>query len=173
MKQKLVITTLAICLLAGGSLTANARNLDGAGYGPQTMSESDSGQNDWRGGQRHNRRDMVADLIGLSEDQQTQITAIRDEERSNNVTQREKMQEYREQIWALTDAGTFDEQAVRAIAEAKAEIQIEMAVARARMHSKIHAIMTPEQQELATKLRSVRKGRGGKSQRGQGGGGRR
>ena len=171
MKQKLIITALAIFLLTGGSLTANAaRECDGSGYGPQTMSESEYGQNGWRGHHRQDRREMMAEVIGLSEEQQDQIKAIREEERSGNEPLREKLREYREQMRELTDAGAFDEKAIRAIAEEKAEIQVELAVAKARMHSRIHAIMTPEQQELAQKLRSVRKDRRGKSHRGSGGG---
>ncbi len=170
MKQKLIVTALAIFLLTGGSLTADARDRDGTGYGPQTMSESESGQSDWRGHHRQDRHEMVAEIIGLSEEQQEQIKAIREEQRSGNEALREKLQEYREQIWELTDAGTFDEKSVRIIAEAKAEIQVELAVAKARMHSRIHALMTPEQQELALKLRSVRKDRRGKPRHGQGGG---
>ena len=66
------------------------------------------------------------------------------------------MHDYQEQLRELTDEGTFDEEAIRKIAEEKAKIQIEMAIAKARMHSQINEIMTPEQQELAAKLRSDR-----------------
>ena len=170
MKQKLIITALTIFLLAGGSLAANARECDGTGYGPRTMSESEYGQNDWRGHHRQDRREMVAEVIGLSEEQQEQIEAIREEERSGNEALRGKIREYRGQIRELTNVGTFDEKAIRAIAGEKAEIQVELAVAKARVHSRIHAIMTPEQQELALKLRSVRKDKRGKSHRGPGGG---
>ncbi|MEN8135911.1 MAG: Spy/CpxP family protein refolding chaperone [Thermodesulfobacteriota bacterium] len=170
MKQKLIITTMAIFLLAGVSLTANARECDGTGYGPQTISGSEYGKNDWRGHHRQDRREMVAEFIGLSEEQQEQIEAIRAEERSGSEALREKLWDYREQMRELTDAGSFDEKTIRAIAEEKAEIQVELAVSKARMHSRIHAVMTPEQQELAQKLRSTRKNKRGKSRRGQWGG---
>ena len=80
------------------------------------------------------------------------------------------MLEYREQMQEQTNAGTFDESAIRAIAEEKAKIQVEMAVARAEMRSKIHAIMTPEQQELAKNISSERHDRRGRHHRGPGGG---
>ena len=73
----------------------------------------------------------------------------------------------------LPCAATFDEKAIRSIAEEQAKLQVELAVAKARMHSKIHTIMTPEQQELSKKLRSVRKDRNdrrGKPHSGPGGG---
>ena len=71
---------------------------------------------------------------------------------------------------ALTDAGTFDEKAIRAIAAEKAEIQVEIAVVKARMHSSVLAIMTPEQQEIAQKLRAYRQDGRGESRRGSCGG---
>lgn len=176
MKQKLIVTALAILLVAAGSLTANARNYGGGGYGPSGTSEYGCGQNGWFGGQnrwfgghRQGRGGMVAEIIGLSEEQEEQIEAIREEERVGNEALREKLWDYNDQMREMTDAGTFDEKAVRSIAEEKAEIQVEMAVAKARMHSRIHAIMTPEQQELARKFRSVRQDRRGQSYRGQGG----
>ena len=70
----------------------------------------------------------------------------------------------------LRNKGTFDESVIRAIAEEKAKIQVEMAVAKAEMHSKIHAIMTPEQQELAKNISSERHDRRGRHHRGPGGG---
>ncbi len=169
MKQKLIVTTLAILLVAAGSLTANARNRGGDGFG-YGMSGSGYGQNNCYGGQGQGRGGMMAEILGLSEEQEEQIQVIREEERAANVALREKMQEYRDQMWALTDAGDFDEKAIRVLAEGKADVQVEMAVAKARMQSRIHAIMTSEQQELAEKLRSVRKDRRGKGKRGSGGG---
>jgi Spy/CpxP family protein refolding chaperone len=177
MKQKLIVTTLAILLVAAGSLTANARNYGGGGYGPSGTSEYGCGQNGWFGGQnswfgghRQGRGEMVADIIGLSEEQQEQIEAIREEERNGNEALREKLWDYNDQMRGMTDAGDFDEKAIRAIAKEKAEVQAEMAVARARMQSRVHAIMTPEQQELAEKLRSTRRDRRGGFNRGSGGG---
>ena len=82
----------------------------------------------------------------------------------------EKMFEYREQMREFTSEGTFDENAIRAIAEEKAKIQVEMAVSRAEMRSRIHALMTPEQQELAKNFSSERQDRRGRHHRGPGGG---
>ena len=170
MKQKLIVTTLAILLVAAGSLTANARNYGGGGYGPSDKSEYGCGQNGWFGAHRQGRGEIVAEIIGLTEEQQEQIAAIREEERSSNEALREKLWDYKDQMREMTDAGTFDEKAIRAIAKEKAEVQAEMAVARARMQSRVHAIMTPEQQELAKNFRSERQNKRGKHRRGAGGG---
>lgn len=170
MKQKLIITTLAICLITVGCLTANATQGYSEGYGPLAMSKSEDGEHEGRGMHRRYQQEMITELLGLTEEQQSAIKEIRKEERDASKSMREKLREYQEQMRELTDAGTFDENAVRAIAEEKAKIQVELAVTKARGHSKIHAIMTPEQQALAQKIRSLKHGKKGKHQRGEGGG---
>jgi Spy/CpxP family protein refolding chaperone len=142
----------------------------GNGYGRMGRSGSGCGDNEWRGKHRQGRHEMRAELLDLTEEQQEQIEAIRSEERAAHRELREKMQGYSEQMRELTDAGTFDEDAIRAIAEAKAKTQVELAVAKARTHSKIHAIMTSEQQELAKNFRSERQNKRGGHRRGAGGG---
>ena len=164
------VTMSATCQEEDGLMVAMpAGGHHGNGYGRMGMS-SKYGENEWRGKHRQDRRGMRAELLGLTEEQQEQIEAIRSEERAAHRELREKMQGYREQMRELTDAGTFDEDAIRAIAEEKAKTQVELAVAKARSHSKIHAIMTPEQQELAKNFRSERHNKRGGHRRGAGGG---
>ena len=139
----------------------------GKGYGRLGC---DYGEKEWQGGNREYRHETRAELLGLTEEQQEQIEAIRSEEIAAHRDLREKMLEYSEQIRELTNKGTFDEDAVRALAEEKAKIQVEMAVSKAEMHSRIHAVMTPEQQELAKNFRSERHNRRGNHHRGPGGG---
>lgn len=59
---------------------------------------------------------------------------------------------------ALTD-GTFNESAVRAEAQARANAQVEMHVARARMMSEMYAVLTPEQKAQITAARQQREQR--------------
>ena len=141
--------------------------LGGKGYGRLGC---DYGEKEWQGGNREYRHEIRAELLGLTEEQQEQIEAIRSEEIAAHRDLRGKMLEYSEQMRELTNKGTLDEDAVRALAEEKAKIQVEMAVAKAEMHSRIHAVMTPEQQELAKNFRSERHNRRGIHHRGPGGG---
>jgi protein CpxP len=157
MKKKLVVATMAICLIAAGSLAAHAYQGGGWGCGQSARGGFACGENQWCGNQSGpNRPPRGADLLGLSDKQQERIAAIRAEERTAIQAPRDQMRDYREQMRLLTDAGAFDEEALRTIAAEKARIQVEMDVAKARMHSQIHEVMTPEQQELATKLRTER-----------------
>jgi protein CpxP len=166
MKQKLLATTLAICIIATGSLSVNANPRYTDGDNQQSVSESEYGGHHMRGNHRQNRDEMRTEVLNLSEDQQEQIKAIREEERTFSDGIREKMQEYREQMQELTNAGNFDEEAVRAIAQEKANNQVEMSVSKARMRNQIHAILTTEQQELADKLQTMRQGKKEKHNRG-------
>ena len=170
MKKKLIVATLAICIMTVGSLTANAYQGNRGGYDQPGMSGSEYCENEWRGKHhKQNRHERVTELLGLSDEQQEQIKTIRENGRSANQAQREKMREYQEQMRQLTDEATFDENAIRTIAEKKAKIQVEMAVSRAQMRSQIHEIMSPEQQELAKEFRAERQYKQGKHRSGHGG----
>jgi Spy/CpxP family protein refolding chaperone len=142
----------------------------GNGFGTAGRPGCEYGENEWRGGDRQYRHEMRAELLGLTEEQQEQIEAIRTAEIAAHRDLREKMLEYREQMQELTNEGTFDESAIRVIAEEKAKIQVDMAISRAEMRSRIHAIMTPEQQELAKNFSSERHNRWERHHRGPGGG---
>ena len=169
MKKKLIVATLAICIITVGSITANAYQGMRGGCDQLGMAGSECGENEWQGNHhQQNRHEKVAELLELSDEQQEQIKAIREEGRSATQAMREDMREYQEQMRQLKDEATFDENAIRTIAEEKAKIQVEMAVAKARMHSQIHQIMTPEQQELAKELRSQRLNKQGKQRSGHG-----
>jgi len=95
----------------------------------------------------------MAKMLGLSETQQKQIKDILKTERGKNAALREKMGEYRQQLHAAAQAATFDEAAVRAIAAKQAQAEIELTVSRARVQSRINAILTAEQCALEQKLR--------------------
>ena len=169
MKKKLVVTTLAICLIAAGSLTVNAFQGGRGGCDQSGRSGSECGGNEWCDNQSgQNRPERASELLGLSDQQEKQIEAIRDEERTAMRAMRDQLRDSQEQIRELIDAGTYDEMAIRTIAEGKAKIQVEIAVARARMQSRIHEIMTPEQQKLATNLRSERFDKRGNHRGGRG-----
>ena len=142
----------------------------GKGYGRAGRQGCGYGEDELRGGDKQYRHEMRSELLGLTEEQQEQIEAIRTAEIAAHMELREKMYEYREQMRELTNEGTFAENEIRAIAEEMSKIQVEMAVSRAEMRSRIHALMTPEQQELAKNFSSERQDRRGRHHRGPGGG---
>ena len=89
--------------------------------------------------------------LNLTEDQKTQIKKIQETFRESNKALFDRLQTLRENEPDPVN-GSFDEAAVRAAAEAKGKIQIELEVSRAKMMSQIASVLTAEQKaQLAAK----------------------
>lgn len=91
--------------------------------------------------------------LDLSEEQRDAILKILDNARTQIQPHREALQEGRQQMRAL-DPSSFDEAAVRAIAESQAKEIEEIMVIGQRARSQVWAVLTPEQREEAKKIRS-------------------
>lgn len=100
-------------------------------------------------GGRHFER--MAERLGLSDAQKEQIAALREAARKQAEPLLQQRQESREAMQKLVGAETFDEAAVRKLADKQARTQTELMVIRARTHSQINAVLTPEQRQLAEK----------------------
>jgi len=106
------------------------------------------------GGPGGARRDGVGLLprdLNLTDDQKTQIKKITDSFEESTKSLRDQLKTLHE---SEPDpfSGTFDEAAVRAAAEARAKLDIELSVARAKLMSQIAAVLTTEQKaQLAAK----------------------
>jgi len=97
--------------------------------------------------------DRMAKVLKLTDAQQTQITAILDAEKEQMQPVFDSLHEKRDQLKIMSQATTFDEAAVRAIATAIAQQEIEVIVSHTRTQSKINALLTTDQQELLKNLR--------------------
>jgi protein CpxP len=89
--------------------------------------------------------------LNLTPDQKTQIKKITDSFAESTKSLRDQLKTLHE---SEPDpfSGTFDEATVRAAAEARAKVDIELSVARAQLMSQIAAVLTPEQKaQLAAK----------------------
>lgn len=92
-------------------------------------------------------------VLDLSAAQQEKIRAMIDAEQEQAVARRAQQREYREQLRQAEQKVPFDEGAIRAIAAKKAALKTEQIVSRAKVRSQIDAILTPEQRQLAERLR--------------------
>jgi Spy/CpxP family protein refolding chaperone len=105
-----------------------------------------------RGGPgQHDGLGPLARDLNLTDDQKSQIKKITDSFAESNKS-------LHDQLKALHEnepdpfSGSFDEAAVRAAAEARAKIDVELAVAHANMMSQIAAVLTTDQKaQLAAK----------------------
>ncbi len=96
--------------------------------------------------------------LDLSESQRSRVQAIMDQVREQMEAHRRAMRSIREQLAAL-DPGSYDEKAVRKLASQLSEQMTEMVVLTQQTRSRIHAVLTPEQQQQLEKLRQQREAR--------------
>jgi Spy/CpxP family protein refolding chaperone len=109
----------------------------------------------FRGGPGGPGGDLLGHLsreLNLTDEQKTQIKKIMDSAEESTKALREQMRTLHEsQPDPMNTA--FDEAAVRAAAEARAKIDVELEVAHARVMSQVLAVLTPEQKAQLSEKR--------------------
>jgi Spy/CpxP family protein refolding chaperone len=102
------------------------------------------GMREWFGGR-------FAEKLNLTDAQKQQMEQISARFRESTKALREQSRGSRGEGFDALNGGTFNESAVRAAAQARANAQVEMEVARARMMYEMYNVLTPEQKaQLAT-----------------------
>ncbi len=146
MKKRILLLGLCGALLLGTGFAAMAaqgigRNgVDGPRFGKGAPCGVDFPRDHWG---------HMLQKLDLSEDQQKEVQKLTEANRDQAAALHKQMVEVRRQMRQVMNPKTFDEKALRKLAAEKAKIQTELMVNRARTHSKIYALLTPEQQELA------------------------
>lgn len=109
----------------------------------------------FRGGPGFPGRDGLGPLardLNLTDDQKAQIKKITASFEESTKALRDQLRKLHESEPDPLSGAAFDEAAVRAAAEARAGVQVDLEVARARMMSQIFAVLTTEQKaQLATR----------------------
>ena len=100
----------------------------------------------------------MARVLGLSEDQKTQIKALMESIGPAEEARHQKMEEIHKQLEAATANGQFDEAKVRDLANQQAQLQAEGIVEHERMKSKVFALLTAEQRVKAEEMHKRRGG---------------
>jgi Spy/CpxP family protein refolding chaperone len=103
---------------------------------------------------------MALGLLDLSDTQRSQIYAIDQAERTKTEPIFTQLREARKAIEDATANHQFDEQTIRTLAAAEAQLQIEMTVARARRQAAIYQILSTEQKANLSKLRTAQRPQG-------------
>jgi Spy/CpxP family protein refolding chaperone len=100
---------------------------------------------------QHDGLGPLARDLNLTDDQKSQIKKITDSFAENNKSLHDQLKALHENEPDPFSA-SFDEAAVRAAAEARAKIDVELAVAHAKMMSQIAGVLTTDQKaQLAAK----------------------
>ena len=107
----------------------------------------------------------MAQALGLSEDQKTQIKALMEGISATEEARHQKISELHQQMEALTANGQFDEARVRELANQQAQLHAEQIVEHQRMKAKVFSLLTAEQRVKAEEMHK----RGGGGYRRHGG----
>jgi len=102
--------------------------------------------------------------LGLSAKQDQEIKDIFEKSRAQTKPLMEQLKKERHALWALMNADTIDEAAIRAQSATMASIKADLAVQRAHTMKQFRAVLTPEQAE---KLKEFRKKHGHKAEKRQ------
>lgn len=107
------------------------------------------------------RLPRMAEFLGLTDDQVTQIEGIIDEEMAVIEPLREQLHGMVQAHLEDHDPGQFDELELRSFLEQVSPLKIEIEVAGARALSRVFNILTPEQREQMLEFRGTAGRHGG------------
>lgn len=94
--------------------------------------------------------------LDLNEAQQAEVKRIMEESRDAALQQRQVMRDNRKALHELATTNAYDPSRVRTLADAQAQLQADMIVARAETMHRVHQVLTPEQQAQWNTLREQR-----------------
>ncbi len=94
----------------------------------------------------------MAAQLGLSEEQQTRIRQIMEEERATAEPLMRQLKAVHDQLRPLGSDGVFNEAQVRVLAQQQAQTMTELIVAKERTKARVAAVLTPEQRERAKQM---------------------
>jgi protein CpxP len=102
---------------------------------------------------------LALERLDLSEAQRDQIRALMESQRVHIEPLAERASAARRALEEAISAGTFDEGAVRSRHADLAAVEVDLAVARARLHADLLQLLTPEQRAEQEKLAAERRER--------------
>lgn len=154
MKRKIIIGPLFVAALACGVHTATAESAAETGQGVDGRKLHD-GQESVN--ETHHERSfaIMAKVLRLSTSQQARIRDILKAELDEKTSLLKKLSENRKQFRQKTHAATFDEAAVRTLAEKQAQLMAQIIVSPVITRNKIRALLTPEQRDLDERIQPL------------------
>ena len=97
--------------------------------------------------------------LDLTEAQREQVRQLTEQHREQTRTLAERVRAAGEAQREAMQAASFNEQQVRATAQAFAEVQTELAVQQARLWSDIYGLLTTDQQQQLARMQAEREAR--------------
>lgn len=143
MKKILTVAGLALALTLGGTAFAGGER----GHGGH-------------GGMGHHMMKRVFSKLDLTEQQREEVKGILSAFKEQMKGKKEGRGEFKAQMKALVQSGTFDEAAVRDLIESKRAERVDAGVAQARMKNQIWNVLNAEQQAKLNEMMENAKGKG-------------
>lgn len=133
---KLAAVTVALMLVASVAVSQSAAGPSGGeGFGFE-----------------HHMLNMMTDYLDLTAAQQAQVKQIMAAEKPTVMPLVQQLHQTQRQIRQIEESGTFDEAKVRTLASQQAQTMTELIVEKAKIHSQIFDILTPDQKVKAQKF---------------------
>lgn len=134
--------TLVIALVFAGAAIGQGMHRHGGhmgdfgfGFGPHMLS-------------------YFTDVLDLTQAQQDQIKGILDKEKSTVQPLMQQLMQAHKDLSNLENSGTFDEAKIRAIVAQNTPALTELLVQKARIHSEIMQVLTPDQKAKLASLKA-------------------
>ena len=144
--KKLTVAILSIVLVAMGAMFVFAQDGTAKKDGKRGIRQTSVHH---RGG-----HGMMFRGLDLTDEQKTQMKAIRQANRENIKPIREQMKTNRQKLQTLSESGTFDEAQVQAIASQQGTLSAQMIVEKEKVKSQMFNLLTPEQKAKAAELKA-------------------
>ena len=100
----------------------------------------------------HDGFEHMAQALNLTDEQKAQAKKIMDSFEESTKSLRDQLRSLHESEPDPMSGAAFDEAAVRKAAQARANVQVELEVAHARVASQIYSLLTPEQKTKLAEL---------------------
>ncbi len=153
MKNRIIVSALALAVVLGGGIFASAMaEPDLARLGGKHMRSGDcnfGGPGIDRGDRLEHKLEMMAAFLDLTDEQKAKVKGIVDAEMEKNNALREAMRADRQKLRDMLIEPEFDEAKVRELAARQADQRIDLMIARAKVKNRVLAELNEEQQEKA------------------------
>lgn len=134
---------------------------------PITMLAQERGQ-----GQREQKKDRLAEVLELTDDQKTKIESIHTAQMKESLQLRNQLNEHKAKLQTLRTSDDADLKEINRTIDDMTEVQASMMKAREASHQEVRGLLNEEQRvkfDSMSALRADRKGRGeGQARRGRG-----
>ncbi|HTU41050.1 MAG TPA: Spy/CpxP family protein refolding chaperone [Candidatus Aquilonibacter sp.] len=145
---RLAVAAVAVML---GSAIANSQTADTTPPPPPAHGPGMFGMD-------HHMIQFYVKALGITDDQQTQMKAALQKERSTMKPLMQQMHQLDEQLQPYVE-GTYDATKVQALVTQQEQTLVQLKVEEARIHNELYLLLTPDQQSKLKEIQAERQAR--------------